>query len=110
MARPRKYTAEELQEKIDQYFKEEEEPTMGGLAVHLKMSRAALIYYKEGDEFFNILKKAREKVESIYEKRLIYKPNPTGVIFALKNMGWKDAQSVEHSGDIIWNETKTYKK
>lgn len=33
-----------------------------------------------------------------------------GIIFALKNMGWKDKQEVEHSGDmhVNWNEVKNY--
>jgi hypothetical protein len=35
---------------------------------------------------------------------------PTGSIFALKNMGWKDKTETEISGgmNLVWNEQKTY--
>ena len=36
------------------------------------------------------------RVEAIYEERLIYEQNQTGVIFSLKNMGWKDSKSLDH--------------
>ncbi len=40
------------------------------------------------------------RVEAIYEERLIYEQNQTGVIFSLKNMGWKDKTETQHSGEI----------
>ena len=48
-------------------------------------------------------------VECEYEKRLAGQ-SPTGAIFALKNMGWKDKSEVEQSGglSINWHEEKTY--
>ena len=39
------------------------------------------------------------KIENGYEKRL-FENNPTGSIFALKNMGWKDKTETEHSGEL----------
>ena len=60
--------------------------------------RHTLYNYKEREEFFHIIKKATEKVEARYEKRLIYENNPTGVIFALKNMGWRDKSEIEQTG------------
>lgn len=88
--RPLKYTPDELQSKVNEYFETEAKPTIAGLAVFLEMDRQTLYNYKERDQFFDILKKAVNKVEAKYEGRLIYENNPTGVIFALKNMGWKD--------------------
>jgi hypothetical protein len=85
---------DELKTAIDLYFAEDERPTLAGLAYALNISRQTLYNYAEKDEFFDIIKKARERVEAKYENRLIYENNPTGVIFALKNMGWKDRNEV----------------
>ena len=93
--RPLKYTATELQTKVDEYFATESKPTIAGLAVFLEMDRQTLYNYRERDEFFDILKRAVNMVEAKYEGRLIYENNPTGVIFALKNMGWKDKTESE---------------
>ena len=83
-------TPEALQEAIDAYFETEKKPTLAGLAVHIGIGRQTLYEYDNRDEFSYIIKKAREKVEAIYEERLVYSQSPTGVIFALKNMNWRD--------------------
>lgn len=96
--RPAKYkNKEELQEKIDKYFKEcdkKEEPyTVTGLGLALDMSRQDLINYSNKDDFFDTIKKAKQKVENYLEKRLIKDSSATGIIFNLKNnYGWKDKQ------------------
>lgn len=84
----------DLQILVDKYFKEEKQPTLAGLAYALGISRASLYNYDKKDGFLDIIKRAREKVLDIYEKRLLYSNLPTGVIFALKNMGWKDRQDI----------------
>ena len=81
---------EVLKKLIDKYFAECDKPTLAGLAVALNISRSTLYLYSYKDGFSDIIKKAREKVEGLYEERLLYSDKPTGVIFALKNMGWKD--------------------
>ena len=98
VGRPLKYeTPEELESAIDAYFDETERPTLSGLALFLGFdSRQTLYNYKERDEFLDIIKRARLIVESKYEERLVYEPNQTGVIFALKNMEWKDSKSLDH--------------
>ena len=83
-------TPDELQEAVNAYFDNELRPTLSGLAVHLGVERKTLYNYDKRDEFFHIIKNARDKVEAIYESRLIYEQSPTGVIFALKNMNWRD--------------------
>ncbi len=100
--RPIKYTADELQTKVNEYFEVEPKPTIAGLAVFLGMDRQTLYNYRERDEFFDILKEGVNKIESKYEGRLIYENNPTGVIFALKNMGWRDKveQDVRVEGGV----------
>ena len=90
----------DLKEKILDYFNSEEgkeTPTLAGLAVAIGVSRGTLYNYEKKDGFLDIIKKARERVEKFYEIRLIYSDRPTGVIFALKNMGWYDTQKIDHS-------------
>lgn len=108
--RPIKFTEKELKNKVDQYIEETEKPTLAGLAYFLEIDRQTLYNYAEKDQFFDIIKKARNFIEARYEQELVYSANPTGKIFALKNMGWQDKSEVESSGSIgiIWNEQKTY--
>jgi hypothetical protein len=84
----------EMQMACDNYFakcEEDKEPlTITGLALALGFStRKSLLDYSEKIEFVNIIKKAHLKVECGYEKRLSA-GQPTGAIFALKNMNWHD--------------------
>jgi len=87
----------ELQCLIDNYFDQTVRPTLAGLALFLEIDRQTLYNYSERDQFFDILKKAKSRVEATYEERAIYEPNPTGVIFALKNMGWTDRVATDHT-------------
>jgi len=109
--RPLAYESpEQLTNDIDKYFKGTDQPTLAGLAYALGISRQTLYNYGEKEGFFDIIKKAREFVEAIYEARLIYSNSPTGVIFALKNMSWKDKTETDlHvEGALIWKEEKRY--
>ncbi len=111
--RPRRFTTPaDLQTAVDVYFATEERITLSGLALALDISRQTLLNYGTYDEgeYLDIIKKARERVEARYEARLIYDNQPTGVIFALKNMDWKDKteQDLQVTGSLIWNEQKTY--
>lgn len=96
MARPKLYTnKEQVQQIIDEYFKlcdEKDKPyTMSGLAYALNMSRQSLINYSKDEEFFDTIKKAREKVEIMLEESLYRLGNNSGIIFNLKNnYGWRD--------------------
>ena len=97
--RPPKWsTPEELQKDIDKYFLECEannEPlTITGLAMALDTYRDVLMDYQEKDEFSNTIKKAKQRIENAYEKRLI-KYGRSGDIFALKNFNWSDKQEIE---------------
>ena len=108
--RPLKYTAEELKTAVDLYFATTDRVTLAGLALALDIDRHTLYNYAEREEFFHIIKKARERVEARYEERLVYDNNQTGVIFALKNMGWRDKSEVENNVNmsVTWQEEKTY--
>jgi hypothetical protein len=119
--RPAKYnTPEELEQVIQDYFdlqEQENKPvTITGLAYHLGFeSRQSIYDYKENPEYSYILKRATFYVESQYEARLSGNV-PTGAIFALKNMNWKDKQETELSGkdggpiQITGMEIVSYKK
>lgn len=111
--RPLKFrTPEEMQEKIDAYFKSVEEPkvvgdtifyepvTITGLALALDTSRETLINYEKRDEFFDTIKRAKLRVENYAEKMLYIGKNSAGSIFALKNFGWTDKQDHDHNHNI----------
>ena len=111
--RPRKYnTVEEMQEVIDNYFKERDTEglpyTVSGLALALDMTRETLLRYEENLEFSDTIKRAKQKIEDYVETRLFVTGISTGVIFNLKNnFGWRDKQEIEQSGEL--NNTITVK-
>lgn len=111
--RPRKYnTVEEMQEVIDNYFKERDTEglpyTVSGLALALDMTRETLLRYEENLEFSDTIKRAKQKIEDYVETRLFVSGISTGVIFNLKNnFGWRDKQEIEQSGEL--NNTITVK-
>lgn len=94
----------EMQAKAEEYFtacRENEEPlTVCGLALALGFcDRQSLYDYQAKVEFSGLIKRLRAVIEEGYEKRL-HGNSPTGAIFALKNMGWKDKTEHEHTGDF----------
>ena len=114
---------EEIQEKIDAYFKECEgtplldkdgnpmidkygipimygvKPlTITGLALALGFnSRQALLNYQGREEFNDTITRAKARVERYAEERLYDKDGSNGAKFALANnfTGWKEKQQIE---------------
>jgi hypothetical protein len=105
MARPRIYNDEnELQEEIIKYFEQttenNERPTVTGLALFLGFaSKQSLYDYEKNDKFSYPIKRALTMIECELEKRL-ENQSVSGIIFALKNMGWTDKVQTEHSGEL----------
>ena len=105
MARPRIYDSEiELQEEILKYFEQvkelKERPTVSGLALFLGFaSKQSLYDYEKNEKFSYPIKRALTMIECELEKRL-ENQSVSGIIFALKNMGWTDKTQTEHSGKI----------
>jgi hypothetical protein len=105
MARPRKYNDEnELQEEVLKYFEQckesNERPTVTGLALFLGFaSKQSLYDYEKNDKFSYPIKRALTMIECELEKRL-ENQSVSGIIFALKNMGWTDKVQTEHSGEL----------
>lgn len=111
-------TKEALQEKIDAYFAScyrfNEETninecirplTISGLAVDLETSRQTLINYEQKEQFFDTIKKAKQKIENWTEEQLYRNTQVTGVIFNLKNnYDWKDKSEVDNNTKIsvVW--------
>lgn len=86
-----------LIEKINEYFDLEGKKTTCELALFLGFaSRQSLYDYKGNPEYSYIIKRALLVIENGYEERLT-ESNATGSIFALKNMGWKDSQSIDQT-------------
>ena len=111
VGRPRAFkSVEEVEEKINAYFnycEEKEKPyTMSGLAYYLEVSRQTLVNYSNQDQFFDTIKKARDRVQmQLEENALSNKANPTFTIFNLKNnFDWKD--KIEHSSSEAENINK----
>jgi hypothetical protein len=114
-APPKYKTPEELQEKIEDYFKngialkkilvgptnnrtveEIPVPTITGLILHCGFADRTSFYDMEKLPGFSYtIKKARAAIEQIYEE-LLHTPACTGAIFALKNFNWKDKTEIEH--------------
>ena len=124
VGRPPKFKSkEEMQEKIDNYFKECEGEvlknedgsifvdkngmpvivgarplTMSGLANALGFSsRQSLLNYEVKKEFMDTIMRARARVEQYTEERLFDKNSANGAKFSLANNfeGWKEKQEVE---------------
>jgi hypothetical protein len=93
-------SVDDLQSKIDVYFKEcedlEEIPTIAGLAYALETDRQTIYKYEKKDMFSDTIKKARNFIISRIERNLVNsKGNVTGGIFLAKNYGYKDKQEIE---------------
>jgi len=115
--RPLKFQSiKEMQSKIDAYFdscfeidadtgkKVQIEPfTITGLALDLDTSRETLMEIETQRsnydiQFVDAIKRAKLKCHNYAEKELYRAKSPTGAIFALKNYGWKDVQTIEQTG------------
>lgn len=98
VGRPPMYkSAEELQEKFNEYLETETNLTVTGLALFLGFeSRQSFYDYEKKEEFTYTIKRARTFIEKEYEE-LLRKGNAGGAIFALKNMGWHDKQLIDHT-------------
>lgn len=97
--------AEELKQKIDEYFiecdKKELPYTISGLAYALKIDRRTLVNYSYKESFFSLLNEAKSKIQKqLEENALKGKSNAQFTMFNLKNnYGWQDKQEVEAKVD-----------
>jgi len=100
--RPRSIESpEQFDALVDEYVEQCEEKdvpvTLTGMILHLGLSsRQSLDRYQQYDGFSDCVKRAKLYVELAYEMRL-NGDKPTGAIFALKNLGWRDRVEQDHT-------------
>ena len=90
---------------IEEYFNKcdlaEEPYTVPGLAYALGFAdKSSLVDYSKNSEFSFTIKRAKARIESQRNRRLVDgKGNTAGMIFDLKNnFGWSDSRTIEHTG------------
>ena len=97
----RKYdNAKDLMEKVEEYFNttKPQDQTAAGLCIFLGIARTTYNNYAAGslgEEVAEVIAWAKTRLEHKYALDLNYKANPTGPIFALKQLGWRDNQDVD---------------
>src|SRR5690554_2496122 len=106
MARPFKYTPEELEKRIDEYFKKKEKESeekklvfcsIRDLASFLDIDLQTWYNYASRPGYSSITKKARDRIIAVWEQQLFFPGrNSSGAIFYLKNFGGM-ADKVEHT-------------
>lgn len=121
--RPRKFkTPEEFSLKVAEYLKEccdkdgnlIRPVTISGMCNFIGTYRQRLLEYENGsleglkdgngdDEGFRVaIKRAKSICEEFAEDHMFTARNPAGAIFALKNYGWKDTQTIETTTTEIY--------
>ena len=98
----RKYpTCELFQEKIDEYFEENDYLSIAGLQRLLGFANKKSLtdYEKHGDDYKSAIKLAKLKIEEYHCKRLC-EPKCVGSIFYLKAaFGYRDKSELEVTGE-----------
>jgi hypothetical protein len=83
---------------IQVWKRHSEPPTVTGLSLHLGFNSKSTLYdYSEKVEFSNSIKRAILMIEKHHEIQVAMGDKCTGNIFVLKNFGWKDSQSIDHT-------------
>ncbi len=105
--RPRKWTdPREILEAANEYLQKAvdsgEHITLSGLAIWLDTDRETLLNYARGNHlygddpgFSDAIKRVRQICESFSENHGYSARNPAMSIFALKQHGWRDIQTIE---------------
>ena len=85
--------------------------SIAGLAYFLGFeSRQSFYDYEKNGMFSYIMKRARLFIEKEYELLLQTSTNSASIIFALKNMGWKDRTEVEQTNLTLAEKIKQAKE
>lgn len=87
----------ELVEKFRRYIEETDIPIIAEFAYQNGLWKQ---YFYEKAQFSDLLKIAVAKKEAALERGMLTNSlNSTGAIFSLKQLGWRDKQEIEHSGE-----------
>ena len=87
-----------FENKVHRYFDQEGPYTFAGLYLFLGVSERKYRTLKKDPEYKDAIEYAQAKMQEQYEQRLMTS-QPTGAIFALKNMGWSDTAKIEMAVD-----------
>lgn len=112
--RPNFYTAEKLQKKVDEYFRDTKEaekmPSVVDLALYLGFySERALMRYTEEssvplsdkEDLVRIITKAKEMIKSANVQALYNRETTRGAQFVLQNgFGYSEKQEIRHDSVI----------
>ena len=89
----------DFEDRAEEYFKNCEEdgikPTFAKLIIHIGFrSKASFYSYRKDPLYAEICEWCRLMIEGEYEQQLANGRGDGGVVFALKNFGWKDKQEI----------------
>lgn len=85
-------------------------PTVGGLAIHLGVSRDTIWRYSKSDQFSDLIKRAKDIIANFTEEMLMEGRNPAGAINTLVNLhiGWvADEKTIKLEPVVPNNQAKT---
>ena len=75
-------------------------PTITGMMLFIGLSTKQSYYdYMKREPFKDAAERAKLAIESVYES-MLYEKGSAGAIFALKNFGWEDRNTIEFGGEI----------
>lgn len=109
MARPMKYTLDELENMLDDYFSDRLDTdkkvnfcSIRDLCNFLDIDTQTLYRWENKPGYSDIVKKARNKIIAVWEQQLMLPGrNTTGAIFYLKNFGdMADRVEHKHTGQV----------
>ena len=90
-----------FENKVKRYFEGNPPYTFAGLYLYLGVSKRMYEKLKKDPEYKDATDYAQAKMQQQYEERLMTS-QPTGAIFALKNMGWSDTAKIDLAvGEIV---------
>jgi hypothetical protein len=90
-----------FENRVRRYFENDGPYTFAGLYLYLGVSKSKWAKLKKDPDYKDACDYAQTKMEEQYEQQLM-KGNPTGAIFALKNMGWSDQAKIDLAvGEIV---------
>ena len=89
----------DFEDRAEEYFKNCEEdgikPTFAKLIIHIGFrSKSSFYKYRQDPLYAEICEWCRLMIEGEYEQQLANGRGDGGVVFALKNFGWKDKQEI----------------
>lgn len=103
--RPRKHDRDEITALLNEYTDTTEIPIVAEFCYLNGLIRQYLYEMsKDHEDLSDAIKRCTEKKEVQLEKKaLVGDVNHTMAIFSLKQLGWKDKQEVEHTGETTHN-------